>query len=124
MTTLALESIGVGAAWVFTRSGSVWTQQGNKLVAADEMGDAGFGNAVALSVDGSTALIGGPSDNNNVGAAWVFTRTGNSWVQQGAKLVGTGAIGGEFPTLIRRCDSRGLRRARRRWKHRDGGWSI
>ena len=49
---------------------------------------------MALSADGNTALIGGPGDNSaRVGAAWVFTRSGGVWTQQGAKLVGTGAIG-------------------------------
>jgi hypothetical protein len=51
------------------------------------------GETVAISADGNTAVIGGPSDNNNVGAAWVFVRNGGTWVQQGNKLVGTGAIG-------------------------------
>ncbi|HEY1591462.1 MAG TPA: Ig-like domain-containing protein [Solirubrobacteraceae bacterium] len=78
-----------GAAWVFTRSGSTWTQQGSKLTANDEDnigGEGLFGAAVALSSDGNTALIGGQGDNQWVGAAWVFTRSGSSWTQQGAKL--------------------------------------
>ena len=43
---------------------------------------------MALSADGNTALIGGPYDHNEVGAAWVFTRSGEEWTQQGAKLTG------------------------------------
>jgi hypothetical protein len=31
-----------------------------------------FGYIVAVSADGTTALIGGPADNDNVGAAWIF----------------------------------------------------
>ena len=31
---------------------------------------------MALSADGNTALIGGPGDDGDVGAAWVFTRSG------------------------------------------------
>jgi hypothetical protein len=81
--------LGPGAAWVFTRSGSTWTQQGNKLTPSDEIGDGGFGSGVALSSDGNTALIGGSGD----GAAWVFTRSGSTWTQQGTKLTGTGEIG-------------------------------
>ena len=77
---------GVGAVWVFTRSGSTWTQQGPQLTGSGEIGNADFGDSVALSADGSTALIGGPRDNNSVGAAWVFTRSGGVWTQQGAKL--------------------------------------
>ena len=82
----------VGAAWVFIQSGGAWTQQA-KLVASDETGLGYFGSAVALSNDGNTALIGGSADSNAAGAVWVFTRNGNSWAQQGSKLVGSGAIG-------------------------------
>jgi hypothetical protein len=79
---------GDGAAWVFTRVGeSSWTQQG-KLIGGEEVGSGNFGSSVALSGDASTALIGGRSDDESVGAAWVFARTGGTWSQQGAKLTG------------------------------------
>jgi hypothetical protein len=84
---------GAGAAWVFTRSGGAWTQQGSKLVGTGASGAALQGMSVALSADGNTAIVGGLGDNGNVGAAWVFTRSGEVWTQQGAKLVGSGAIG-------------------------------
>jgi hypothetical protein len=74
----------VGAAWVFTRSGGVWSQQA-KLVGTG-------GTSVALSGDGNTAIVGDPGDNSNAGATWVFTRSAGVWSQQ-AKLVGTGAVG-------------------------------
>jgi hypothetical protein len=61
-----------GAVWVFTRSNSVWTQQGNKLVGTGAVGVAEQGWSVALSADGSTAVAGGLSDNGSDGAAWVF----------------------------------------------------
>ena len=51
---------GKGAAWVFARSGSSWSQQGSKLVGSGGSG-ASFGAAVALSGDGKTALVGGPT---------------------------------------------------------------
>ena len=85
------DSVLAGAAWVFTRSGNVWAQQGDKLVGTGAVGSrAQQGQSVALSEDGNTAIIGGPGDSNGVGAAWVFTRSGNVWTQQGNKLVGTG----------------------------------
>src|ERR1039458_3800565 len=84
---------GVGAAWVFTRSGGVWSQQGTKLVASGALGNAEQGFSVALSSDGNTAILGGAYDNHNVGAAWVFTRSGGAWSQEGGKLVGSGAAG-------------------------------
>ncbi len=82
-----------GAAWVFTGSGSTWTQQGPKLTATGEVGKGGFGDGVALSTKGSTALIGGPGDKGSTGAAWVFTRSGSTWTQQGSKLSGAGESG-------------------------------
>ncbi len=84
------EGVGVGAAWVFTRSGTTWTQQGSKLTGAGESGDGYFGCSVALSADGNTALIGGFYEGAGVGAAWVFTRSGTTWTQQGSKLTDTG----------------------------------
>jgi hypothetical protein len=81
-----------GAVWVFTRSGGGWTQQGSKLVGTGAVGQGGQGISVALSADGTTAIVGGPYDNSNTGAAWVFARSGGGWTQQGNKLVGTGAV--------------------------------
>jgi hypothetical protein len=80
-----------GAAWVFTRSGSTWTQQA-KLIGSGGSGSPGFGSSVALSSDGSTALVGGPLNKERIGAAWVFTRSGTSWTQQ-QELTATGESG-------------------------------
>jgi hypothetical protein len=82
-----------GAAWVYTRSADVWTQQGSKLAGLDAVGAAWQGASVAISDDGNTVVVGGGKDNSNVGAAWVYTRSSGAWSQQGSKLVGTGAVG-------------------------------
>ena len=87
------DSSSAGAAWVFARSGGVWSQQGSKLVGSGSAGHAGLGASVALAADGNTAIIGGDFDDNHTGAGWVFTRSGGVWSQQGSKLVGTGAVG-------------------------------
>ena len=80
-----------GAAWVFTRSGSSWTQLGPKFTPADETSNrSAFGSSVALSADGGTALVGGPYDDAGVGAVWGFARSGATWVQQGPKLTPAG----------------------------------
>lgn len=81
-----------GAAWVFTRSSNVWTQQ-MKLVGTGATGDAAQGSGVALSADGNTALVGGYTDAISGGAFWIFTRSGTTWSPQGGKLVGTGGVG-------------------------------
>ena len=95
---------GVGAAWVFTRTGATWTQQGPKLTGGGaggtapveceieepgeekEAGECGFGESVALSADGDTALVGGPGDSGTSGAVWVFTRSEATWMRQGQPL--------------------------------------
>jgi hypothetical protein len=92
------DNSSVGAVWVFTRSGGVWTQLGSKIVPTDETPgtSAQFGTSVALSQDGSTALIGGDLDNNNVGsgAAWVYVRSGSGYAEQ-RMLTGTGLTGAD-----------------------------
>ena len=83
----------VGAAWLFTRSVGIWTQQDAKLTGTGGVGISDFGVSVALSADGNTALIGGSNDQSSTGAAWVFTRSAGVWTQQGAKLTQTGGVG-------------------------------
>ena len=97
---------GKGAAWVFTRTGSTWTQQGPKLTGSEETApQPGFGVAVALSAEGNLALVGGPNETVGTtifdGAVWAFTRSAGRWSQQGPKITAkgeccTGAEGGQF----------------------------
>jgi len=87
-----MDNSSAGAAWIWTRSGSVWTQQGNKLVGLNGGPLTNQGASVALSADGNTALVGGPG-GDSVGAVWVWVRSGGVWSQQGNKLVGTGTQG-------------------------------
>jgi hypothetical protein len=64
-----------GAAYLFTRSGNVWTEQ-EKFLALQPENSISFGQAVAISANGNTALIGAPYDNFNSG--------GSSYVQAGS----------------------------------------
>lgn len=75
-------------------AGTDFVQQGAKLVGNDAAGPAVQGYSVALSADGNTAIVGGESDDGGQGAAWVYVRSNGVWSQQGAKLVGTGGVGG------------------------------
>ncbi|MFC1453732.1 hypothetical protein ACFLQL_00980 [Verrucomicrobiota bacterium] len=83
-----------GAAYVFTRSDGNWSQQA-KLTASD--GDANdlFGWSVALSDDGNTAIAGAyladAGTNVFAGAAYVFTRSGDTWSQQQKLTAASGA---------------------------------
>jgi hypothetical protein len=87
-----------GAAYVFTLSGTTWTWRAT-LTASDGAAIDDFGAAVALS--GDTALVGAPfhkvGSNTYQGAAYVFTRSGTSWSQQGGDLTASdGAAGDQF----------------------------
>jgi hypothetical protein len=72
-----------GAVYVFVRDGSTWNQQA-KLTADDGAANDAFG--YSLSVADDTAVVGAWRKNNFSGTAYVFTRSGASWIQQ-AKLV-------------------------------------
>jgi len=85
-----------GSAYVFTRTGTTWTQQA-KLLASDGAVMDYFGYSVSLC--GDTALISAPIDDDNgdaSGSAYVFTRTGTSWTQQAKLLAADGAFGDNF----------------------------
>ena len=74
-----------GSVYVFTRSGTNWSQRA-KLTAADGAKGDVFGISVAL--DGDTALIGADLDDDkgeNSGSVYVYTRSKGTWSQQ-AKL--------------------------------------
>jgi len=92
------DNAGIGATWVFNRSGGVWSQQGSKLVGTGYAvpGSSWQGISVALSANGDTLVVGGPLTNTSTGGTWVFTRSGGVWTQQGSKLVGTGYTPGPF----------------------------
>ena len=85
-----------GAAWIFTRSSGVWSQQGSKLVGTGSVGNGYFGTSVAISSDGNTALVGCPYDSGTKGAAFAFTRSSGVWTQQGAKLLCTDFVGAPY----------------------------
>ncbi len=86
-----------GATWVFTRNAGVWSQQGTKLVGTGGAGDFVYqGYSVAISADGNTLIESGWRDNIDTGAVWIFTRNAGVWTQQGSKLVGSGAVGGQI----------------------------
>jgi len=88
-----IDDTNIGAVWVFVRSGAVWAQQGSKLVGTGATGTAQQGYSVALSADGNTLAVGGFEDDSQIGASWIFVRSGTTWAQQGSKLIGTGALG-------------------------------
>jgi hypothetical protein len=93
-----------GAAYVFTRTGGIWSQQAY-LKASNTGADDRFGHHVALAGDtvlvtayledgSATGINGNQADNSapDSGAAYVFTRTDGVWSQQAyLKASNTGA---------------------------------
>ena len=84
----------IGSAYVFVRSGGIWTQQA-KLTASDGAANDYFGWAVAVS--GDTAIVGAYQDDdlgNNCGSAYVFVKPGGGWANmtETTKLVPSSLI--------------------------------
>lgn len=68
---------GSGAAYLFVRRGSLWSQQ-IRITASDPEDYDALGNAVAMSADASTAIIGAPRGDDqglDSGSAYVFNLT-------------------------------------------------
>lgn len=77
-------SAGSGAAYIFKRNGTSWSQQA-KIVPADNAGNDNFGFAVALSYDGKFAAIGARySDYKGLdsGCVYLYTTNGTNWTQK------------------------------------------
>lgn len=87
-----------GAAYVFTRSGTTWTQQA-KLVASDGVAGDKFGYSVAFNTDATFAAVGANAAHigsvANAGAVYIFKRDGTSWSQVGKLDRGASAASGQ-----------------------------
>ena len=91
-----VNGVDSGSAYVFIRSGTIWTQQA-KLTANDAEADDLFGYNVALFED--TGIVTAAMDDDkglNSGAAYVFTRSGSEWSQQTKLTASDGAANDLF----------------------------
>jgi hypothetical protein len=80
--------IDAGAIYVFTRHNGNWIESDKLLPAGDQDPD-GDGFGVVIAVDGTTAVIGAPRDDEpgtGAGSAYVVVKNGGDWEQQ-AKLM-------------------------------------
>jgi FG-GAP repeat len=105
---------GAGAAYVFVRNGTSWSQQAYIKPFNTDPND-GFGRTVALSGDGHTLAVGSSgedsnattvggneNDNNasNSGAAYVFSRNAGAWTQQAYIKASNGAANHRLGTSV------------------------
>ncbi|MGH9845881.1 MAG: putative Ig domain-containing protein [Blastocatellia bacterium] len=89
-------NVNQGSAYVYTRSGGVWTLQ-QKLTANDGLAHDNFGVAVAL--DGNTLVAGSYASigsNVNQGSVYVFTRNGSTWTQRQKLIASDGMESDRF----------------------------
>src|SRR6056300_129009 len=73
-----------GAAYIWVRSGSTWSYQ-YKIKAPDRLPADYFGLSVAISDDGSYALVGANGDDvtyTDQGSAYIYSRSGSTWTYQ------------------------------------------
>jgi hypothetical protein len=126
-----------GALYVFTRSGTTWSQQAYVKASNTGSGDW-FGSHVAVSgSDGNTLAVaarfedsnatgvGGSQTDNSAadsGAVYVLTRAGTAWSQQAyVKASNTGA-GDELGTYVALSDDGNVLAVGA--EHEDGGSSL
>jgi len=103
-------AISAGAVYVFTRSGTTWSQQAY-LKASNTGASDEFGRSVALSSDGSTLAVGAAGEDSaatgiggnqtdnsagNSGAVYMFTRSGTTWSQQAYVKASNTGVGDGF----------------------------
>ncbi|MEK6281236.1 MAG: FG-GAP repeat protein [Acidobacteriota bacterium] len=106
-----------GAAYVFTRSGGVWTQQAYLKPAAVGTTQAGDNFGFSVAISGDTVVVGAQQEDSSTtgvnstanesatdsGAAYVFTRSAGVWTQQAylkPAAVGTAQIRDNFAIAV------------------------
>lgn len=95
------ENSGDGAVYVFTRSGSSWSQQA-KISQGNANGK--FGRHVDLTEDGNGLVIGEDGYNSGDGRIYLYKRSGSSWAEEWNANVGAGAQFGDDPYFGYYCE--------------------
>jgi hypothetical protein len=91
-------------AYIFVRSGTVWTQQ-QKLTPADGTAD---GFAVSVAIAGDTVMVGKPGDTSNTrnwdlyarGSVYVFLRSGTTWRERQKLTPSSGGLYSHFGSSL------------------------
>ena len=97
---------GVGGSYVFTRASGVWSQQAELTAPGLSPGDA-FGSGAGI--DGDVAVVGAQyqtvGGNAGQGAAYVFSRTGDTWGEPVQLVASDGGAGDNFGWWIQAEDN-------------------
>ena len=91
-----------GAAWVFTRTDCIWSQQGEKLVST---GAARQGMSVALSADGNVAIAGGLASDGGAAHRCLPAAAGSG--RKARRSSAAGAVGKSSPSVALSADGSG-----------------
>ena len=92
--------LNAGAVYIFTRSGTVWSEQ-IELFASTAANDDRLGWSVAL--DGDTVVAGAPRNlffADVPGSARVFVRSGTTWNEQARLVASDGAAADGFGVAV------------------------
>lgn len=126
-----------GAAYVFVRSGMVWTQQAY-IKASNARSGSFFGSSAALSHDGNTLVVGAHGETScstgingdqantacmAIGAAYAFTRAGVTWTQEAYIKPAYAAPNEQFGQSVS-ISSDGNRIGVGAWYHRSGATGV
>lgn len=87
---------GKGSAYVFSETGTTWSQLA-ELQGGDTSTGDNFGASVSIS--GTTAVVGAPG-HGGTGSAYVFVETGNSWAQSAEVTGSDTSTGDTFGTAV------------------------
>jgi len=94
--------VRTGEAYVFRQHGSVWQQEGGGLRASDGQNLDNFGWSVAI--DGNVAIVGAFWDTHaggtNAGAAYVFVRRDDGWVERNKLTASDGQAYAHFGSSV------------------------
>jgi hypothetical protein len=74
-----------GAAYVFSRSGSTWTQVQKLTPSSPVVSNQFFGQEVAISDNGDIIAVSGPTSGGVAspygGSVWIYTKSGSTWTE-------------------------------------------
>ena len=82
-----------GAAYIYLRSDNEWIQQ-SLLTARDGNNGDRFGSAVSISE--THAIIGAWNSDSERGSAYIFVKSGSTWIQQAKITASDGSAGDQF----------------------------